>query len=127
MSFKYSSIWSSGGPFIQRSRTICAILAEGIKEEQFREIMLNLDQWFRRRYRLRIFPIWSSCGPFCSAERNHKEVKDHHLNKLGRPDIQNVTYQVPSSSAFWFWRRYLKGFYHIWVCRPSWSCDQSNL
>ena len=23
-------IWSSGGPFVQRSRTICAILVEGI-------------------------------------------------------------------------------------------------
>ena len=21
-------------------------------------------------------------------------------------------------------RRYLKGFYHIWAWRPSWSCDQ---
>ena len=24
-------IWSCGGPFVQRSRTICAILVEGIK------------------------------------------------------------------------------------------------
>ena len=23
----------------------------------------------------------------------------------------------------WFWRRFLKDFYHIWVWRPSWSCD----
>ena len=22
-----------------------------------------------------------------------------------------------------FWRRLLKGFYHIWAWRPSWSCD----
>ena len=50
------------------------------------------------------------------------------MNKLGRPNIQNVTYQVPRSSAFWFWRRrFLKGFYHIWACRPSWSCDQTIL
>ena len=20
-----------------------------------------------------------------------------------------------------------KGFYHIWACRPSWSCDLDNL
>ena len=52
----------------------------------------------------------------------------HHLNKLGRPNIQNVTYQVTRSSAFWFWRRrFLKGFYRIWACRPSWSCDQNIL
>ena len=30
MSFKIFLIWSSGGPLVQRSRTICAILVEGI-------------------------------------------------------------------------------------------------
>ena len=33
-------------------------------EEQFYEIILNLDQWFRRRCRLKIFHIWSSGSPF---------------------------------------------------------------
>ena len=38
------------------------------------------------------------------------------------------TYQVPRSSALWFWRRrFFKGFYHIWAWRPSWSCDQDHL
>ena len=23
--------------------------------------------------------------------------------------------------------RFLKGFYHIWVCWPSWSCDQPHV
>ena len=41
--------YNSGGPFVQRSRTICAILVEGIMlEGQFCENILNLDQWFRR-------------------------------------------------------------------------------
>ena len=27
-----------------------------------------------------------------------------------------------------FWRRgFLKGFYHIWAWRPSWSCDLDHL
>ena len=56
-----------------------------------------------------------------------RSTKDHYLNKLGRPYIPNATYQVPRSSAFWFWRRFLKGFYHIWARRPSWSCDQDHL
>ena len=57
-----------------------------------------------------------------------RSTLDHHMNKLGRPHIPNVTYQVPRLSAFWFWRkRLLKGFYHIWACRPFWSCDQTNL
>ena len=33
-------------------------------EEQFCEIILNLDQWFKRRCYLKIFIIWSSGGPF---------------------------------------------------------------
>ena len=33
-------------------------------EEQFCEIILNLDQSFRRRYCLKIILIWSSGGPF---------------------------------------------------------------
>ena len=33
-------------------------------EEQLCEIILNLDQWFRRRCRLEVFLIGSSGGPF---------------------------------------------------------------
>ena len=29
----------------------------------------------------------------------------YNLNKLGRPNIKNVTYHVLRSSATWFWRR----------------------
>ena len=44
------------------------------------------------------------------------------------PHNPNATYQVQRSSAFWFWRRrFLKGFYHIWAWRPSWKCDQDHL
>ena len=42
--------------------------------------------------------------------------------------MPNATYQIPRSPAFWFWRRrFLKGFYHIWAWRSSWSCDQNSL
>ena len=40
-------------------------------EEQFCGIILNLEQWFRRRCRFKIFLSWSSSGLFCSAELNH--------------------------------------------------------
>ena len=33
-------------------------------EEQFRDIILNLDQWFRRKCCLKVFLIWSSDSPF---------------------------------------------------------------
>ena len=56
-------IWSSGGHFIQQSRTNCAVFGKGQYEEQFCEIILNLDQWFKRRCLLWIFLIWSSVSP----------------------------------------------------------------
>ena len=56
-----------------------------------------------------------------------RSTQDHRLNKLGSSHIPNGTYQVPRSSIIWFWRRFLKGFYHIWAWWPSWSCDQDNL
>ena len=37
---------------------------KGQYKEQFCEIILNLDQWFRARWRLKVFLIWSSGGPF---------------------------------------------------------------
>ena len=41
----------SGSPFVPQSGIICAFLVEGIchHEELFCEIILNLDQWFRRQ------------------------------------------------------------------------------
>ena len=35
-------------------------------EEQFCEIIFNLDLWFRRKCHLKIFLIWSSGSPFFS-------------------------------------------------------------
>ena len=108
MSFRIFLIWSSGGPRVQWSKTIYAIVKEGIignihvklcengpvvqemsftnisylglvlpfcsvernhlcnfgkglYEEQFCEIILNLDQWFRRCL-LKIFLILRVCG-----------------------------------------------------------------
>ena len=55
--------------------------------------------------------------------RRSRSSSDHHLNKLGRPHSPDATYQVSRSLAFWFWRRrFLKGFYHIWAWRQSLSC-----
>ena len=39
------------------------------QEEQFCEIILNLDQWFRRRCNLNIFLIWCSGGPSVQQSR----------------------------------------------------------
>ena len=52
-------------------------------EEQSSKIILNLDQWFRMKCRLKVFFIWSSGSPFVQLSvtifaileslRNHSE------------------------------------------------------
>ena len=57
-----------------------------------------------------------------------KKGQGHHLNKLCWAQIPNAVYQAPRSMALWFWKRkFLKGFYHIRVWRPPWSCDPDPL
>ena len=34
----------------------------------------------------------------------------------------HTKFREKSARRFWR-RRFLKGFYHIWAWRPSWSCD----
>ena len=57
----YLELWL---PFCSAEPNHLCNLGRGYQEEQFCEIILNLDQWFRRRYNLNIFLIWSSGGAF---------------------------------------------------------------
>ena len=45
------------------------LFSRGYYEEQFCEIILNLDKWFRRRCLLKLFLIWGSGGPFVQRSR----------------------------------------------------------
>ena len=54
MLFKSFSIFSSGGHFVQQSRTILAILVKGVLEEHFCEIILQSGPWPRRKSCLKI-------------------------------------------------------------------------
>ena len=64
----YLELWQ---PCCLAGRTICAILVELRRhhEDQFCEIILNLDQWFRCH--LKILLIWSSGGHFDQRRGNY--------------------------------------------------------
>ena len=62
----YLELWL---PFCSAERNHLCNFGRGYQEEQFCEIILNLDQWFRRRYNLNIFLIWCSGGPFVQQSR----------------------------------------------------------
>ena len=64
MSFKgisYLELWQ---PFCPADRKHLCNLSRRYREEQFCEIILNLDQWFRRKCHLKVLLIWISDRPF---------------------------------------------------------------
>ena len=63
ISFKHFSSTAVATPVLSLTNFLCNI-GRSHHEEQFCEIILNLDQWFRGRCRLKIFLIWSSSGRF---------------------------------------------------------------
>ena len=50
--------------FCSAERNYFGKFGKGHYVEQFCEIILNSNKWFRRRCLLKIFLIWSSGGPF---------------------------------------------------------------
>ena len=63
----YLELWQ---PFCSSEQNNFCNIGRGYQEDQFCEIILNSDQWFRRRCILNIFLIWSSGGPFVQRSRN---------------------------------------------------------
>ena len=57
----YLELWQ---PFCSAERNHLCNFGRRHHEDQFCEIILNLNQWFRRRSCLKIFLIWSSGSPF---------------------------------------------------------------
>ena len=71
------NMWFKNSSYLELSRPFCLVernhlcnFSRGYYEEQFCEIILNLDQFFKRICRLKIFLIWSSVGPFVQRSRN---------------------------------------------------------
>ena len=65
-------------------------------KEQFCEIILNLDRWFRGRCRLKVFLIWSSVSPF---------VQLNHLCNFGRRHHEEQFCEIVLNLDWWFRKR----------------------
>ena len=57
----YLELWQ---PLCSVDQNYLCNLSRGYREEQFCEIILNLDQRFRMKCCLKVFLIWSSDSPF---------------------------------------------------------------
>ena len=75
-------------------------------EEQFFEIILNWDQWFRRRCHLKNISYLELWRPFCSVEWNH-------LCNFGRGYYEEQFCEIISYLDQWFRRCLIKVFL-IW-------------
>ena len=68
MRFKDISYLELWRPFCSAERNHLCDFGRRHHEEQFCEITLNLDQWFKRCH-LKVFLIWSSGSPFVQQSR----------------------------------------------------------
>ena len=61
------------------------------------------------------------------ATRSKVNLASSFEQKLGRAWYADASYQDSRSPVVWFWRRrLLKGFYHIWVWQPCWMTDDNH-
>ena len=64
MSFKVISYLELLLPLVSMDWNPLCSIGRRHHEEQYCKIILNLDQWFKRKCRLKVFLIWSSGSPF---------------------------------------------------------------
>ena len=64
MPFKDISYVEFWRPLCSEDQNLLCNFGRRFHEEQFCEIILNFALWFRRKYRLKVFLIWSSGSPF---------------------------------------------------------------
>ena len=69
MLFKVISYLELWQPYCNVEQNYLCNFGRGYQEEQFCEIILNLDQWLRRRCVLKLFLIWNSGSPYVQLSR----------------------------------------------------------
>ena len=76
-----------------------------------------------------LFPIQRPMSPNLTLGYNlSRSTQGNNLKNLDSTCIANATYKVSRSSVYWFWRRKkILSFYHIWAWQPCWSCDPTHL
>ena len=77
------------------------------QEEQPSEIILNLDQWLRRKCHLKVFLIWSSGSPFVQGLK--------HLCHFGRGYQEEQFCEITLNLGQWFRRKYCLKAFLIWI------------
>ena len=109
MSFKDISYLKLWGPFRSAEWNNLCKFGRGYYEEQFWGTILNLDQWFRRRCRLKIFLIWSSGGPFVQRSRTVCAILEDGIkgnNSVKLFWIEPVVQEEMSFKRFLIWSSY---------------------
>ena len=97
----YLELW---WPFCYAEQNHLCNFGRGYQEEQFCEIILNLEQCFRRRSCLKIFLIWSSGSPFVQ-----------HLCNFGRRYHEEQFCEIILNLDLWFRRKCHSKIFFIWI------------
>ena len=77
---------------------------------------------------LTVFPIQRHRGSMLTLPLTRsRSSQEHDLYKSCRTTDIDASCQVSLKSDHRFQKSFLKGFYHIWAWRPSWSFDLDDL
>ena len=96
MLFKDISSFSSGGHFVQWSRTVSAILVEGILRN------MNLDQWLWK-FRFKNISIFSSGGHFVQQSKTVRGYNEEHFCEIILNLGQWLRNSIFSSGSHFVW------------------------
>ena len=95
-------------PFCLREQKHLCNFGRGHYERHFCEIILNLDRWFRRKCRLKLFLIYSSGGPFIWQSGTIYAILEEIIMrnisvKLFNLEVQEMLFKSISYLQLW-WR-----------------------
>ena len=107
MSFKDISYLELWRPFGLAEKAICVIFVRRHYQEQFGEIILYLDQWFRRRLKTFYLELWR---PLYLAKRNN-------LCYFGRSHHEEQFCEIILNLKQWFRRCRLKDYSYLKLWR----------
>ena len=115
---KFYRIWTSGSEgdvikrhFLSRAlKPLCSADRNHLcnfdrrhDEEQFCEIISNLDMWLRKKCCLNVFLIWSSCSPFVQRSVTICTILEEDIVRIKYFKILSVDLEAMSFKRFLIW------------------------
>ena len=98
-----------------------------VSDDICKDSAIRHARFWRRRF-LKVFPIQMHREANLTLPlKGQASTYNNSFSNFGRPPVPDDSCKGSAPRHSWFWRRrFLKVFYHIWAWRPSWSTDHDH-